>query len=493
MLDVAAIEKAITPFLGPDKSMADVEGARAALEKVYQDAGYLTVFVDVPEQRVNEGVVQLHVLEGRVERLSVTGARYFSQGFIRERVPELADGKVPNFNVVQAQLAEVNRTDDRRVQPVLRPGRTPGTVETELQVNDRAPVGATVELNNRHAQFTEPLRLQVSGHYNNLFQRDHAFSITAITSPQDTSQSKVLALSYSIPEPHGDAWLGYAVFSDSSIEPLGSVNVIGKGFTLGVRHVWNLPSLTTYAHSTSMGFDYKNLKEDTLAGNDQVATPLKYLPFNLSYNGQIAHSERSQTQFSLGATFNFRPILQKNVDCAGTGEVDQFACKREGADAGFSTVKYDVTHQSPVFEKWQAQLHLGGQLSSGPVVGAEQYALGGAESVRGYLEAEGVGDHGVMGSLELRSPNWGGGPKDSWMSSVDELTGYGFVDIGEVRTIDPGAGQLAHQSLAGAGVGLKLRAYKQLSSTLDWAWPLLDAPATRAGHPRLHVRVSADF
>ena len=90
VLAVAAIENAVIPFLGPKRRMESVESARAALEKAYQDSGYLTVFVDVPEQKVEAGVVVLKVTEGRVARLKVSGSRYFSQGYIRERVTELA-------------------------------------------------------------------------------------------------------------------------------------------------------------------------------------------------------------------------------------------------------------------------------------------------------------------------------------------------------------------------------------------------------------------
>ncbi len=93
-----SIETAVLPHLGPDRSMVDVEAARAALEAVYQKAGYLTVLVDVPEQQVDDGVVRLAVLEGRVGRLNVTGARYHSPGFIRKQVSELAEGTVPDFN-----------------------------------------------------------------------------------------------------------------------------------------------------------------------------------------------------------------------------------------------------------------------------------------------------------------------------------------------------------------------------------------------------------
>src|ERR1700683_3063467 len=42
------IEEAVYPYLGPGRTKEDVEKARAALEKAYQDKGYQTVSVQVP-------------------------------------------------------------------------------------------------------------------------------------------------------------------------------------------------------------------------------------------------------------------------------------------------------------------------------------------------------------------------------------------------------------------------------------------------------------
>ncbi|MBT9460141.1 MAG: hypothetical protein IV084_00590, partial [Rugosibacter sp.] len=47
VLDAAAIERAVYPFLGPQRSLQDVDHARAALEKEYQEQGYLTVSVEL--------------------------------------------------------------------------------------------------------------------------------------------------------------------------------------------------------------------------------------------------------------------------------------------------------------------------------------------------------------------------------------------------------------------------------------------------------------
>jgi hemolysin activation/secretion protein len=512
VLAVPAIERAVTPFMGEGRTVADVEAARAALEKAYQEAGYLSVFVDVPEQRVDEGVVQLRVLEGRVERLAVTGSRYYDQGVIRSRVPELGEGRVPNFNVVQAQLASVNTNELRRVQPVLRPGRTPGTVETELQVSDRLPVTGSIELHNHHAQFTKPLRLQAALRYDNLFQADHSIGLTAITAPQDPDQSKVLVLNYTAPLAGGDAWMAFVVASDSAIEPLGVANVIGKGTSVGLRRIWSLPARPGLFHNLALGVDYKDQKENTQAGNSGLATPMRYAPLSLGYTASWLGEQGSRTQASATLVANLRTTLKRRVLKSECGvpdpsdprdSVDQFECKRENADAGFALVKLDLRHAHKVFgdsaRGWEAEWRLGGQLSSQPVVAAEQYAIGGADTVRGYLEAEAIGDHGVLAGVELRGPNLArlglaAGEDAGWRSAFDDITAYGFLEAGAIRLIDGD-----RQTLAGTGLGLKVSARKSLSANVDVAWPLKSTPAadggkvTSAGKPRVHVRLAAEF
>ena len=106
VLPAIEIERAVYPQLGPAKSIADLEKAREALERAYHEAGYLTVVVDIPEQKVSEGSVTLRVTEGRVERLKVGGNRYTSRSEIRADTPSLAPGEVPNFTEVQQELAK---------------------------------------------------------------------------------------------------------------------------------------------------------------------------------------------------------------------------------------------------------------------------------------------------------------------------------------------------------------------------------------------------
>ena len=496
VLPVAAVEQAVTPFMGPGKTIGDVEAARAALEKAYQDAGFLTVFVDLPEQSTAEGVIRLSVLEGRIERLAVTGSRYFSQGRIRQSVPELSEGKVPNFNVVQAQLADVNRTDDRRVQPVLRPGHNPGEVEAELQVTDKLPLHGTVELNNNHAQFTRPWRLQTALHYDNLFQSDNSLTFMAITAPQNPSSSKVFSLEYAVPTGGGNSWRYSALYSDSNVDALGAATILGKGYDVGIKRQLALPGTPTLNHSLTLGADYKDNKESTLAGNDSIYTPVRYIPFNMDYTGFLQWEDGGLSSLNALTVFGFKQLMKHNHDC-GFGYADQFECKRSGADGGFAYLRLDARHSQPI-KNWHVDVRVGGQMATQALLGAEQYALGGPDSVRGYLSAEAVGDNGMSGSLEVHTPNLlssaagaDASSKPWWGPSEGHL--YAFADAGRVRTINASAGQTAVQTLASTGLGFKVKTYRYSNLTLEWALPLKDGTATQARHPHMHMALGVEF
>src|SRR5262245_35947781 len=66
VLPTQSVERAVYPHLGEKRTLKDVEEARVALEKAYRDAGFGTVFVDIPEQDVDHGIVRLKVTEGKL-------------------------------------------------------------------------------------------------------------------------------------------------------------------------------------------------------------------------------------------------------------------------------------------------------------------------------------------------------------------------------------------------------------------------------------------
>ncbi|HBO5137074.1 ShlB/FhaC/HecB family hemolysin secretion/activation protein [Pseudomonas aeruginosa] len=486
VLDNRAIEAAVYPFLGPQRSLSDIEGARDALQAVYQEKGYQSVYVELPEQQVNGGVVYLQVTETTVGRVRVVGAKHYSPVELREEVPALEEGKVPDFAQVQRELAQVNRTPGRQVLPMVREGQRPGTMDVDLQVEDKNPWHASIGLNNDYSADTRHLRSVVSLGYDNLWQLGHAISLTYFTAPQDQDNAKVWSGSYTAPL--SQRWSvqlsGYQ--SDSDVATVGSMNVVGQGHSYGVAAIYSLPVTGLWSHSFSFGVDFKDFEEQTRIGGNNDKVPIKYAPLTLGYNG-FRYSERSQLGLGLSLVAGTGSLL-------GYGDDDEeFDRKRYRAKSGFGVLKGDLNHTLTFGGDWQVATKAAFQLASGPLISNEQFAAGGATSVRGYLAAENTADDGYLLSQEWRTPSLGrflgmraGGYVNDWRF-------YVFAEGAQLRLQDALPEQDDDFSLASVGIGTRAQLADWLSGSLDWAFPLLEGTNTDKHDSRLHFSVQASF
>lgn len=472
-----AVERAVYPFLGEEQSVKSVEGARAALEKTYHDLGYLSVMVETPEQKVNEGIVTLRVIEAPIGRLSIKGSRYFSLGYIRSAVPSLAEGKIPRFDQVQLELAGVNTSADRRVSPVLKPSATPGKVDVELKVQDQLPLHGNIELNNRHGANTTATRLAAQVHYDNLWQLGHSISLRYEIAPERPSDSKVAVLSYVIPAASGPTYAFYAVDSRSNVAAVGTSHVIGNGKILGARLIEPLPvNKGSFFHTFTAGVDYKDFEQNVnLDGSTSVETPITYLPFTLQYSLTLPKSA-----LELSGNFLFRGMVT---------DASEFASKRSGADTSYFVLRGMAKTNYDLGQKWNAMLKAEGQLADGPLISNEQFSAGGAESVRGYNEAEVAGDDGFRGTLEIQSPPWFVEP-DGWLKEFQALA-FAEGALFWVREALPG--QNSRMNIGSAGLGLRMTAWGHYKLDLDAAHVIRNGQDTKAGDNLVSFRMNYEF
>lgn len=482
VLPAEDIERAVYPFLGEQRALPDVEAARAALEKLYRDRGYGSAAVDIPEQRVADGVVRLQVTEARIVRTRVTGARYFSQDYILEKVDAGAEGEVPHFPTLQTQLGSVNRTADRRVAPVLRPGKQPGTSELDLAVEDRLPLHGSLELNNHRSPNTSEARLAAGVRYDNLFQRDHSIGLEVQLSPQHTGEVKVYALTYSAPV--GDIGqdtlaLSYTE-SDSNVSAgIAGTNVLGKGRLWGLRRNVTLDLREGQYHLLTLSADYKDYAETVDFGAGAgLDTPITYLPLGVSYLG-LVDDANGRWQIGAALSAGLRGLVNRQ---------QEFADKRYGGNASYALIKLDLAREQKLgWPGWTLNVALNSQLTGQPLISNEQFVIGGSDSVRGYLESEAAGDQGLRMTLELRSRDFAGAD-GRWLRSVQA---HAFADAAGVWSRD--ALGPPHTELFGTGFGLNL-GFKPLGSlALDVAWALRDHGSTRSGDVRVHARGAVEF
>jgi hemolysin activation/secretion protein len=488
VLPATAIETVVYPFLGEGKTIADVEGVRQALEKLYKDRGFGTVFVDIPEQTVNEGIVRLKVTEGRLDRVRVTGARYFANGAIRSELTSLQPGTVLRLPELQNQLGEVNQQSrDRSITPVLKAGRSPGTVDIELKVQDSLPVHGSVEVNDRYSANTTHTRASVNLSYDNLWQKFHSLSLQYQTSPEDLDETRVIAGTYLMPLSNGNLLAVYAVDTNSDFAVVntgGDLSVLGTGNIYGLRYIARLPLLGGYSQNVTLGADYKDFKDDiVLSDGKNDTTPIRYMSWTAGYSGVLGR-DGSTTGFNLNANFGMRGVINNQAE---------FTYKRADANASFFYLRGDASHLQSLWSGSAIYVKAVAQWAPDPLISNEQFASGGAEGVRGYVESALMGDRGIGGTIELRSPSM-----HAWFGNVvRQLTTFIFYDaahVTQLAQVDDDGNLVARGiNLYSAGAGLRLTGFGGLEAALDWAYPLRDWEDVEKGDSRIHFRVRYAF
>ena len=486
-LDASVIESAIYPYLGKGRTTDDLEAARAALEKAYKDKGHQTVAVEIPQQSGTRGIIYMDVVENRVGRLRVHGAKWFSADKIKKGAPSLAEGTIPDFKAVEKDIIALNGWPDRRVTPVLRPGIEPGTVDVDLNVEDKMPLHGSIELNNRYSPDTTELRLNGAVNYNNLWQLGHSLGLAAQIAPQRLEDAEVYSGYYiaRFAQAPDFSLMFMGTKQNSDVSTLGGSVVAGRGEILGVRTMFSLPRRGNYFHSLGFGLDYKSFDENITLADSVMATPIDYYPITLEYGGGWT-GENYFTEFNASVNFHLRGLGSKP---------EGFDAKRYDSDGSYLFFRGDLSHTQDLPAGFEGFAKAQVQLSNDPLVNSEQFSGGGLSSVRGYLESEALGDSGWFLTAELRTPSLfqhmgaeieGQDPEQEWRWHV-------FIDGGQLFVNDILPGQEDSYNLASIGLGSRLMLWNHLNGSFDLAWPLIDQAYTKAGDAFLSFRLWADF
>jgi hemolysin activation/secretion protein len=482
LLDKLEIGEAVYPFLGPGRGPNDVEQARQALEKTYHDKGYQSVYVSIPQQDPRRGIIRLEVTETTVGRVRVNGSRWFLPSRIKAGVPSVAPGSVPDFNKISKEMMAANRLADLRVTPELKPGTQPGTVDIDLNVKDEMPLHGSLELNNRYSADTTSLRLNGALSYGNLFQLGHTLGLNLQVAPENTDDALVYSAYYLARANDKLSLLLQATKQDSDISTIGGAAVAGRGETFGIRALIDLPTTEKFYQSFNFGIDYKNYDEDLKIGTDVIPAPIEYYPFTANHSASWL-ADKSFTELNNSLNFHLRGMGSKQID---------FDNKRFNSSGSYLYLRSDASHTQDLENGTRFYGKVQGQLSSGPLVNNEQFAGGGLGSVRGYLEGTILGDYGVGGTFEVRSPTLIG-TGDLNGSSEDEWRFHAFMDAAILSIHDALPSQQATSRLASVGLGSRIRWRDHYNGSLDVAYPLIEQINTEDGEIRVTFRGWVDF
>jgi hemolysin activation/secretion protein len=504
------LEEQTRSFTGSGRTFADVQRALEVVERAYSEAGWSAVQVILPEQELQRGEVRFQIVEARIGRVLIEGNKFFDDANIRASTPSLAPGKAPNINEISRNLRVANENPAKQTQVLLRGGQDEGTVDAVLRVVDENPQKFSVTLDNSGSPSTGRLRLGLGYQHANLTGHDDALSGVYVTAPYSdhldesnrpdrysivpSRKVQIFGLGYRVPiYEWGDSvdfTFGYSNVNSGTVANIFSIT--GSGTVLGARYNWNLPKYENYEQRLVFSLDWrsydnKGIRAIGTGSPAQLIPDVTVHPWGITYVGTYRQQDM-ESGFSLG--------FYKNIGGGNDGSSEDF-CKANlrvngdfCANSSYELWKWSFYVSQSLPGDFQGRFAMNGQRTKDMLVPGEQYGIGGADSVRGFLEREISDDSGYRGTVELYTPDFG---NKTWVEA-SRMRALLFVDWGHVVRNRPLPSEIVSQSIASWGFGLRVSQGTNMAFRIDYAF-VLDPNDLRAINPHTtnSARIHASF
>ena len=475
LLSAEEIESVLKFYRGKDLTIAQLKEAAADLTSLYQRKGYYLVRAVVPEQKFETSQVRLFVVEGKIGEVRVEGAEHYDPDFIKRRFEvAIQDGNFVAEDFTRA-MTLLNELPDLKVKAVLSAGKTPGTADVILQTEDQLPLHAGLDYNNYGTPQTGENRLGLDLDAGNIIGQGDQFSLRGVLGfPSRNNTFWQAQYSTPINLDGTTASFSYANGAFSVSEGLGAIlDVRGQAdiFTLGFSHP--LERQLEFSSNLGLSVAHKNIKNNFFGGQ---------LPFSRDQYTLARLAYMADWRGPSGRT-----ILQAAVTqgLGGNSGEDPLS-SRAGAGGQFTRFTLDAARIHRLEDGLYGVLRGSSQWSTGPLFVGEQFALGGPDTVRGYQQAELLGDVAYLVSAELR-----------WSPFEDDLDRFQlafFFDHGGVGLRNRQAGDLQNGShLTGAGLGFRWHLSPTTNVRLDLGFPLTARPGRDVGDPAIYCGVQTRF
>jgi hemolysin activation/secretion protein len=483
------IDRVLAPFIGPNRDFGDVQRALESLQGAYQAIGYGGVEIRLPEQELERGEVKFIVIEVKIGRIAIEGNQHFSIANIRRSVPSLREGVTPNSREIAESVRLANENPSKQTAVLLRGAEREDQVDATIRVADIDPQRWSVSLDNTGNQNTGRARVGIAYQHSNLFDRDHVMTAQFITSPTQIKDVNVFGIGYRIPlYARGDSVefvAGYSNVDSGTVQDLFLVS--GQGSIFGARYNQALPKWRDLEHKLTYGLDYRAYQNQVAPEGmpDSLVPDVTVHPISLTYSADWR---------ATGQDLSFYLNMTQNIPGGNDGQDEDF--KELGARFGVGTAGYRLyrggfNYVRAVKGDWQFRANLSAQYTDDALVAAEQFGIGGADSVRGFNERYASNDKGHRATLEAYTPD------------VAKRVGFGdgrvrflaFYDTGALRRNYTQPNEQEAVNLDSGGFGVRLSHKNYLTARLDVAHVFHDGsgysePDNRRNINKLHFSMA---
>lgn len=169
------LERNLSHFLGNEVTTDTLFEIKTTISDYYTSSNHPLVIVDIPDQDVTSGVLQIVILESRLGKVEVEGNRWSSEKRLKEYVKLRPNQEIDENRLIQ-NISFMNRNPFRRVDIIYSPGEEPATTDVILAVKDRRPVRVYAGTENTGVEPTGRGRWYTGVNWGNAFGLDHIFS-----------------------------------------------------------------------------------------------------------------------------------------------------------------------------------------------------------------------------------------------------------------------------------------------------------------------------
>ncbi len=462
----------LADLAGQELTLGQLHRAAGRISAYYRERGYLLTRAYLPQQTVEDGVVDIAVLEGRFDEIQVNNLSRVRDGVVARSLRPLKSGDTVRGKPVESALLRLDDIPGAEPRATLTPGSTPGTSNMVVDVMPTPLVRGSVDVDNYGNRYTGEYRVGGKLHLHSPLGLGDLLTLRGMISDESHTYFRG---AYQLPLGPWGTQLGVA-YSDMAYElgdDFADLGAVGEAQILSVYALQNLVRSRNFNLEVQLQYDDKQLTDEIEEFGSRSEKESELITATI--NGNLRDGT-GVTAFALAFTSGKLTLLS---------ELDQFFDALGPQAAGrFTIVRPSVLRLQHLGGNFSLHAQINGQIAGDNLDSSEKMSLGGAYGVRAYPQGEATGDQGWIANLELRY-----NVNQNWMI-------HGFVDHGSIRiNRDPWTDDDNSRSLTGAGIGAR---WDNRSWMLDaaLATPLGSEDAisdTRDRDPRLWARAAWRF
>ncbi|MEW5822028.1 MAG: ShlB/FhaC/HecB family hemolysin secretion/activation protein [Cyanobacteriota bacterium] len=433
-------------YIGKPISIEILQQVVNSINDLYREKGFITAKAYLPSQKVENGVVKISLVEGKVGSVIVEGNKWTKTAYILDRMSQKPD-RIFELQALEKDITTFNRNNTVKLRANIKPGKDFGTSDIYLIANDPQPFHFVPSFDNTGRETIGVLRGGVSFQSDSLLGYRDQFSMGY----SRARSTDIAYSSYTLPVgKYGTKIGGSFAFSNIKITsgPFKDLNIEGNSY--------NYSGFVSHPFISTRKFDFSG---DLGVNFRQVTTFFDETPLFTTQIRSLVVGLNFQYRDKWGY-WSSRHSATNGLDLLG-GNARFFKYN------GYVTRVHNFGHG--IIGIFRAAC----QLTDDRLPPVEQFQIGGSSTVRGYSEGLLIGDNGYLFSGELRVPLPFLPKKIGNLDIRDRIRGVVFVDHAGAFPDDGQTSQPHHTDyLTSVGLGLRGSITRFISGRIDWGFGL---------------------